>query len=441
MLNINILLFTYFILIVAIACFRKYTLAGALSIFAVCHVSLSYIRIGFAIPPLIIICLMFLFFLSCVYFLYLYNKSLGIELENIERETETQEEQLTALTHRDDNLKGKNSQLERSLNEIVKIYEYVKKLGSTMDFNEAIETLETTLKLLTPFSTGKLILVENNDISKVYKLPSSHLPINELDISNLKEFEKKLTFKLLKSPQILLYEKGKLSPLGNLPNNIETLITLPLVIENQLVGLLTLENIPLINIDKIHFITLQFAMEVKKTQLYEKVKELSTIDGLTQLYLRRHFMNLFINELDRGYRQNQPLSFLMIDIDYFKRYNDEYGHLAGDLVLKKVAGILKDKSREIDLLCRYGGDEFAFVLPRTIITNAHTVAERLRRTVNEYLFQVAKERFQISVSIGISSCNPKDMQLDSISETLIDLADKALYQAKSQGRNRVILSR
>lgn len=433
--------FTYFILAVALACFHKYILAGILSIFAVGHISLLYVKTDFAISPFIIICYATLFFLCCIYLLYLYNKLLGGELDNIDRDSERQEEQLTTLINTDKGLKERNSQLERSLNEIVKIYEYVKKLGSTMNFSEAIEALETTLKSLTPFNNGKLILIENNDISKVYGLPSVPMPIVEAGTAHLREYEKRLTLKLLKNVQILLYEKDKLSPLGSLPPNIETLIALPLVVENQLVGIITLENIPLINIDKIHFITLQFAMEVKKTQLYEKVKELSTIDSLTQLYLRRHFMDLFTNELDRGYRQNQPLSFLMIDIDYFKRYNDEYGHLVGDLILKKVAGILKEKSREIDLLCRYGGDEFALALPRTVATDAHIVAERLRRAVNEYLFQIAKEQFQISVSIGISSCGPKDIQLDGISETLIDLADKALYQAKSKGRNRVVLSR
>lgn len=424
-----------------LACFYKCVLTGILVFFAVCHITYLYIRIGSAISPFIIIGLVSLYFLCCVYLLYLYNRLLNMELENINGDLRRQEEQLNTLMNRSKNLRERNLQLERSFSEIVTIYEYVKKLGSTMDFDEAIETLKSTLKSLTPFSTGKLILIENNNISKIHSLSSDKGPYNIHDTSSLNEYEINLSLRLLKNTQTLFYEKDKLSPLGKFPNNIETLIALPLVVENQIVGIITLENIPLINIDKINFITIQFAMEVKKTQLYEKVKELSTIDSLTQLYLRRHFMNLFTNELDRGHRQNQPLSFLMIDIDYFKRYNDEYGHLVGDLILKKVAGILKEKSREIDLLCRYGGDEFALALPRTIIKDALIVAERLRRAINEYLFQIAKEQFQVSVSIGISSCNPKDMQLNGISETLIDLADRASYQAKSQGRNRLVLSK
>lgn len=382
-----------------------------------------------------------IFFISilalCIYLIYLFNKSVRRELDNINADIIRQEEQLATITDKDKTLKDKNTQLESSLNEVVTIYEYVKKLGSTMDFSEAVETLEGALTNLWRFSYGKLILMEDQNISKTYEITSSKDLYRNLSISSLKEYEKKIVTEMLKNPQTFLYERTRLTPIGVLPNDIETLLALPLTVERQLVGIITLENIPLINIDKIHFIALQFAMEIKKTQLYEKVKELSTIDGLTQLYQRRHFTNLLANELDRGYRQNQPLSFLMIDVDYFKKYNDEYGHLVGDLILKRIAGILKERSREIDLLCRYGGDEFALALPRTILKDAYIVAERLRRAVNEYLFQVANEQFQVAISIGISSCNPKDMRLDGISETLIDLADKALYKAKSEGRNRV----
>lgn len=376
----------------------------------------------------------------CIYFIYLFNKSIRRELDNINIDIQRQEELLVTTRDKNKTLKEKNAQLENSLNEVVAIYEYVKKLGSTLDFSEAVSTLEGVLTSLWHFTDGKLILIEGHNISKIYKITSTTELDRNINVSSLKEYEKKIVTQMVKNPQTILCEKTKLTPIGILPNGIQTLLALPLTVEKQLVGIIILENIPLVNIDKIHLITLQFAMEVKKTQLYERVKELSTIDGLTGLYQRRHFTNLLANELDRGYRQNQPMGFLMIDVDHFKRYNDEYGHLVGDLILKRIANILKERSREIDLLCRYGGDEFALALPRTTPKDAYTVAERLRRAVNEYLFQVANEQFQVTISIGLSSCNPKDMRLDGISETLIDLADKALYRAKQGGRNRVVVS-
>lgn len=447
----NIAFFIYFAFVIILSCFHKYIWASVLSIAAVVNISILYTRLSSTISPFVITVLISIFFLCFIYLLRLYNKSQKLEIDNINGDFQKQEEQLSILMDKDKTLKGRNIQLEQNLNEIVTIYEYVKKLGSTMEFGEAISILKDTLTSLLNFSRGKLILIEGGNIPKIY--PLSHdkesskdsympnLPLTKGNASSgLIEYEKNIAFQILKNPHTLFYEKAKLTPLGELPKDIETLLAIPLLVEKQLVGIITFENIPLKNIDKIHFVALQFAMEVKKTQLYEKVKELSTIDSLTQLYLRRHFINLFANELDRGYRQNQPLSFLMADVDYFKRYNDEYGHLVGDLILKKIAVIIRERSREIDLLCRYGGDEYALALPRTAIKDAQIVAERLRRAVNEYLFQIANEQFQVAISIGVSSCNPKDMRLSGILDTLIDLADKALYKAKSQGRNRVVLA-
>lgn len=379
-------------------------------------------------------------FIICIYLLYLHKGLLNREVNNIDRNLQRQEEKLALLKDKDRNLIERNKQLEKSLNEIVTIYEYVKRLGSTMDFGDAIETLKGTLSSLVRFGAGKLILFEDKKISGVYEISAEKGHGGKKEAASLVEYENKVVLKMLNTPHTLLYEKGKLSSLGTFPRDVETLLALPLTVEKHLVGIITLENIPLMNVDKIYFIALQFAMEVKKTQLYEKVKELSTIDGLTSLYLRRHFSNLLANELDRGYRQGQVLSFLMMDVDNFKRYNDEYGHLVGDLILRKIAGILKEKSREIDILCRYGGDEFVLALPRTILQDAQIVAERLRRAVNEYPFRLTHEQFQVSISIGVSSCNPKDMRGSGISSALIDSADKAMYEAKMQGRNRVVFA-
>lgn len=375
----------------------------------------------------------------CVIFLWLmykYNRLLQETFNEVQKDSVKIEEQLNLLVNKNRMLLERNNQLERSLNEIVTVYEYVKKLGSTMEFSEAVKTLKETLRLLIQFSGGKLIVLQDNNVLKTYEISSD----NTIEVDFLKKHEENIISKMIKSPQIFIYEKGRVGGLGTFPADISTLIGLPLIADKQLVAVIILENMHLNNIDKIQFITLQFAMEVKKTQLYEKVRQLSKVDSLTQLYLRRHFMNLLTNEIDRGYRQDQPMSFLMLDIDYFKKYNDEYGHLVGDLILKKIADILKEKSREIDLLCRYGGDEFALALPRTGVQDAFAVAERLRRAIGEYLFQISEDRFQVTISIGISSCNKKDMNKDGIAQILIDLADRALYQAKALGRNKVILN-
>jgi len=434
----NFLFFIYFIVIIILAYFKKYSVSIVLSLVAICHISFGYAKQMFPVSPFMFFLLTSLFFGFCIYFLSRYNLSLQGELDQTQRDSQKKEEQFRALKDKDSFLLDRNAQLEKSLSEIVTIYEYVKKLSSTMEFIEAIKILNETMRSLVQFGNGKLIALENQEISKIYCIANDEIDKN-IKISALKEYEKNIVSKIIKNPQIFIFEKGKLTTLGQFPSEINTLLALPLLVEKQIVAIIILENIQLANTDKIHFVALQFAMEVKKAQLYGKVKELSKIDSLTQLYLRRHFMSLLENELDRGYRQNQPMSFLMLDVDYFKRYNDEYGHLIGDLILKKVASVLRDKSREIDLLCRYGGDEFALALPRTNLQDAYTVAERLRRAVSEHLFHVAKEQFQITISIGITICDPKDMESEEIAEKIIDVADKALYEAKALGRNKVVV--
>lgn len=436
----NAVLFTYFTVIAILACRHKYILSIIVSIFAVGHLSFIYSNNFYPVSIFVVIVSMSLFLVIFIYLFYLFNSSLEKTLNLVNVDLQTQEEHLNLLTDRDKTLRERNIQLEKGLNEILTIYEYVRKLGSTMNFEEAVFTLEETIVSLTHFSSGKLILFENGMISKVYKISTSKEQNKNIEIFSLKDYEKNVISKMSKNLQIVLYEKGRLSPIGAFPSHIDTLLAFPLVVEKQLLGIITLENLPLVNTDKIHFIALQFAMEIKKTQLYQRVKELSTIDSLTQLYLRRHFLNLLSNEINRACRQNHSISFLMLDVDFFKKYNDEYGHLVGDLVLKRIGTILKDKSREVDLLCRYGGDEFALALPKTSIQDAQIVAERLRRAINEHFFQITNEQFQVSISIGVSTCAPKDSTADGIIEKLIDTADKALYEAKAQGRNKVVVS-
>ena len=339
------------------------------------------------------------------------------------------------------NIRNNNKQLENNLKETFTIYEYVKNLNSILDFEEALKQLQKTLADLTTFSKGKLILINNNKVSDIHTLNyDQSINSQKLDLKSLSEFEKSLLKSLKNNPAIISFNKGQKTSFGELPHDLNTLVVIPLIIEKQLVSILVVEDLPIKNIDKIHFVTVQFALEVNKTMLFKLIKKHSIFDSLTQLYLRRHFLELLKNETDRCYRQKVPLSFLMIDIDYFKQYNDEYGHLVGDLILKRIADILRQKSRESDLLCRYGGDEFALALPRIVSDDALMIAERLRRGINEYLHKVTKEEFQVAVSIGIYTCQAQHMRDSDIVSKIIDSADSAMYRAKAQGRNKVVLT-
>lgn len=160
-------------------------------------------------------------------------------------------------------------------------------------------------------------------------------------------------------------------------------------------------------------------------------------DGLTSLFNRRYFDQIFSHEWQRGIRERLEISLLMIDIDDFKQFNDKYGHLAGDELLRSVSMVMrKTMSRSTDKLFRYGGEEFVVILPGTNHDGALVVAERLRKSVSSGI-DISKSGFDgtITVSIGVATMLPAS---DSLQDELIRLADKNLYTAKKNGKNRIV---
>jgi diguanylate cyclase (GGDEF)-like protein len=182
--------------------------------------------------------------------------------------------------------------------------------------------------------------------------------------------------------------------------------------------------------------TLQDELKQKNRQLEEmltKVESLAIIDSLTGLFNRRRFETVFTSEVKRALRYETPLSCMMIDIDNFKKVNDERGHQDGDIVLREIAHRIQACIREVDTAARWGGDEFIVLSPNTSKENAKLVAARILKAVSQHSF-TGFEGKKISVSIGIASL--PDPSIDS-QDKLLSRADLALYEAKKKGRNRV----
>lgn len=173
---------------------------------------------------------------------------------------------------------------------------------------------------------------------------------------------------------------------------------------------------------------------LRTKRLQELLQQQSFLDGLTGLWNRGYLDHRLETEFNIVRRYERRLSLLLGDIDYFKRVNDGYGHLFGDFVIQRVAEALSAHARRSDIACRYGGEEFALLLPSAGVDDSSVVAERLRGAVEHTQFEVRGEPVQVTISFGVASTD----RLDPMTcETLIARADQALYSAKEAGRNRV----
>jgi diguanylate cyclase (GGDEF)-like protein len=210
---------------------------------------------------------------------------------------------------------------------------------------------------------------------------------------------------------------------------------MPLEIRDHLVGLLAYEITPAPLQKEILFIfSRQAALTIENTRLFTKVEEMALKDTLTGLYNRRYFLQILDYELNRAKRYRQPLSLVFIDLDHFKDVNDSFGHSVGDQLLKQAAQKLHSMFRTTDLVARYAGDEFVAILPATPAEGASILANRLQEAFSHFQMMVRGKTLQVSVSIGVDTYwNEEGVG----TATFIDRADRAMYEAKLQGRNRV----
>ena len=220
-----------------------------------------------------------------------------------------------------------------------------------------------------------------------------------------------------------------------------SLVSAPIVAKGRLLGVLNLHKseIAAFNETDLHLIlatTNQLAVAIENSQLYEKTRILSNTDELTNIPNRRYFQAILRREFAHAQRFNTSFSVILVDIDHFKQYNDTFGHLNGDLTLTRVATILMQNTRGVDLVARFGGEEFIVLLSNTDKEGAYQVAEKLRNAVaaEEFLPSDGKTPEKVSISLGIAAYPTDSNGLDG----LVDMADRALYAAKAAGRNRTV---
>jgi diguanylate cyclase (GGDEF)-like protein len=211
---------------------------------------------------------------------------------------------------------------------------------------------------------------------------------------------------------------------------------LPLVVNEQTLGYLWIwgEDLRESDVQTMSIFANQVAITLENAHLFAEVQRLAVTDDVTGIFNRRHAFELGRIEFSRAQRYGHTMSALILDVDHFKGINDQFGHSCGDQTLHVLANLLQEQLREVDILGRYGGEEFVVFLPETDLLTAYKVAERLCRVADRLRIPTEKGSVKITVSVGVAGYEQGIPGL----EALVDCADKALYAAKRSGRNRAV---
>lgn len=360
------------------------------------------------------------------------------KIEKINRKKELTKETAEKLELKIKDLKNINSGLSSRVNEISNLYEVTKQMSKALEFQEVFKIFTSIIKENFHFKSCKFIILSKlKTPSKIYSIEKEEIRIDGKDIRivNLEETDQKIIKKLKDIRTPFYISKDKKDPDNidiDFQVNEKSLVAIPLISEKEIIAILLISDLLYREYYNLLIFAGQFSLQMKKVKLYERIHELAIKDDLTGVFVRRYFLERSREEFKRAVKYELTYSFLMLDIDHFKQHNDKYGHLVGDRLLKEIADIITDSVREVDLVGRFGGEEFSIVLPDTDIQGSKLVAERIREQIQNYEFKVYDERIHITTSIGV--CNfPKHT---SFFDSLINNADMALYRAKKEGRNK-----
>ena len=360
--------------------------------------------------------------------------------DQVDLKLQGRREEFSSFQKDSEKLKKDNSQIEKQLRNIEHLYDVIKEAGTTLSVQEMLEVAKEFTERM--FNLPHFIIGVLSSEGKRFEIKvasgcdeaffnSFDIELESNGLGSIFAREKKTHW----IPDIQAEER--FSRLKHLP--IRSLAFFPFVVQDRVIGFLctfsqdkmALDGETLYNFE---VFCNQISIGIQKSLLYEKVQKLSITDGLTKLYSHRYFKQRLEEELILANRYSSQLSLLIFDIDHFKHYNDTYGHVAGDYVLMEVAKILKGQSDVTHLVARYGGEEMVLIASETTKEQAFDLAEKIRKAIEGNVFTIGKESTSVTVSAGLATF-PQDAQTNL---DLIGKADKALYAAKSRGRNQVV---
>jgi len=345
-----------------------------------------------------------------------------------------------SLVRVSESIQRENGKIEKQLRDIGRLYDVMRDAGSTLNVQEMLALAREHTERM--FGLPHFVMAMLSEDGKRFEIKVS----SGCDESLFRGQEvaldpTRLAAHLAKERRTVwveeVGERPEFSRLAEL--SIRSFAFIPFVVQNQVIGFFCAYSSGGDFLDPERFTNLQIffnqiSIGLQKALLYEKVQRLSITDGLTRLFSHRYFRLRLDEELILVKRYTSQLSLLILDIDHFKRYNDSYGHVAGDQVLMETAKILKEICDVTHLVARYGGEEMVVLVPEATKEQGLELAERIRAGMDEHVFKVGKESTRVTVSVGVA-CYPQDA---TTAVDLIAQADKALYVAKEGGRNRVV---
>lgn len=364
------------------------------------------------------------------------------EKENLAIENRKIEKDLTGYKQLSENLEVANRKLEttnqrlnKSAAEFYTLQQISQAIATILDIKELLKFVNDVIIGVMGVNYSTILLTNDNKINikitNIYNEGALKILEDNIDCEKLREVAQKSISILENNVDDEKY------PFAN-GRGIQSMLCIPLSSKNENYGLVLVEQERSEAFDDEHlkFLTAignQISVALENVGLYEKMQKMATTDALTKIYNRLYFNEMLSKEMSKADKDKYPMCISIFDIDHFKQFNDTYGHLFGDLVLKTIARLAKENIREQDLVARFGGEEFVIIMPNTNINDAVALIEELRQKIGSYHVKEGSISASVTASFGIASY-PEHGKTEA---EVLSAADTALYKAKTEGRNCV----
>ena len=318
-------------------------------------------------------------------------------------------------------------------------------LNGTLKLEEVLDRILENAGRLMIFDAAMVLLIEGYSVRKIrYRARDTRETVNHQDIGNTQAnlINVPILQEMRETKQPCVIIDTELDPRWRANPGmgwIRSFISAPITIRGHVVGIINIMSatpgfFTPEHSERLMAFAAQSAVAIENAQLFEQAYYLSVTDPLTELINRRYFFEVVQLEFERALRYKRTLSVMMVDVDHFKNINDTFGHAVGDLALREIAARIKRTIRTIDIVARFGGEEFIVLMPETNLAEACQVAERVRHAVSDTPIEKEAGSVIVTLSIGVAELTDKSINMDQ----LIKDADQALYEAKAAGRNRLV---